>query len=216
MAGRTIIVGGGGFARELYHWASDCASAGTIPPIGGYVDDAGDVLFNRAAYAMPYLGTIDQVVIAPDDRFVLAIGSPRTKRILQARIAERGGRFATLVHPSCLITPTATVEEGALLCPGCIIGVDSTIERFATLNTGSGTGHDARVGAFAVLASRVAISGYAIVGEDASVGSGVVLLPNVKVGAGALVGPGCILYRSVPAGVTVFAPPAKQLRLKKG
>lgn len=216
MDGRTIIVGGGGFARELYFWLGDCAQAGSLPPLAGYLDDAGDVLANRAAYDMAYLGGIEAADIRPGDRFVLAIGSPATKRLIHERLATRGAVFPTVIHPTCTVTGTAAIGEGVVLCPGCIMGPDSIVERFATLNTGSGTGHDSSVGEFSVLASRVAISGSVRIEPDVSIGSGVVLLPNVKIGRGALIGPGCVVYRSVKPGTTIYLPPPKSMRLNKG
>jgi sugar O-acyltransferase (sialic acid O-acetyltransferase NeuD family) len=215
MTGRTIIVGGGGFARELYFWLRDCTDAGTLPPLTGYLDDAGDVLHNRGAYDMAFLGSVEDVSPREGDRFVLAIGSPSTKRRIVDKLAPRGAVFPTMIHPTCTVTGTATVGEGVVLCPGCILGPDSTLERFVTFNTGSGTGHDSSVGEFSVLASRVAISGYVRIESDVGIGSGVVLLPNVKVGRGAVIGPGCVVYRSVRSGTTLYTPPPKQLRLNK-
>ncbi|RYF23023.1 MAG: acetyltransferase [Oxalobacteraceae bacterium] len=215
MNGRTIIVGGGGFARELYFWLRDCADAGTVPPLVGYLDDAGDVLHNRAAYDMAFLGSVEDVVPREGDRFVLAIGSPATKRRIVDKLASRGAVFPRMIHPTCTVTGTAVVGEGVVLCPGCILGPDSTLERFVTFNTGSGTGHDSSVGEFSVLASRVAISGYVRIEPDVGIGSGVVLLPNVKVGRGAVIGPGCVVYRSVRPGTTLYTPLPKQLRLNK-
>lgn len=216
MTKRLIIVGGGGFAREAYTWASDCAAAGRVPPVAGYLDDAGDVLAHAERYAMPYLGTIDGFDVGAGDRFLLALGSPHTKRIVRERLLVRGATFPTVIHPTCIITPTCTIEEGAFLCVGCIIAPDSTVGAFVTMNTGSGTGHDATVGAFSVLASRVAIGGEARIEEDVSIGSGVEVLPRIRIGRGATIGPGSVLYRSVPAGATMYAPAAKRLRTAAG
>jgi sugar O-acyltransferase (sialic acid O-acetyltransferase NeuD family) len=214
MNGRTIIVGGGGFAREVFTWVSDCVAAGQMPAIAGYLDDAGDVLAHRERYRLPYLGTIDGFDVRPGDQFAMALGSSRVKRIVQARLSVRGAHFPRIIHPTCIITPTCTIEEGAFLCVGCIIAPDSTVGAFVTMNTGSGTGHDATVGAFSVLASRVAIGGEARIGEDVAIGSGVVVLPRISIGNGATIGPGSVLYRSVPAGATMYAPAAKRLRMK--
>jgi sugar O-acyltransferase (sialic acid O-acetyltransferase NeuD family) len=216
MEGRTIIVGGGGFARELYNWVGECAQAGTLPPVGGYVDDAGDVLRNRDRYNMPFLGSIDDCEIREGDQFVIALGSPSGKRRVHARLSARGARFATLIHPNTSITNSCEIGEGAIICPGCIIGPESRLGRFVTLNSGSGTGHDAVIGEFSVLASAIVVAGMVEIAEDVSIGSAAVILPSVRVGAGAVVGPGSIVYRSVRAGSTVYAPPAKQLRGRKG
>ena len=213
--GRTIIIGGGGFARELFFWLRDCADAGRLPPLAGYLDDAGDVLHNRAAYDMAYLGPVADVAPRDGDRFVLAIGSPATKRRIVEALAPRSAVFPTVIHPTCTVTGTASIGEGVVLCPGCILGPDSSLERFVTFNTGSGTGHDSSVGEFSVLASRVAISGYVRIEADVGIGSGVVLLPNVKVGRGSVIGPNCVVYRSIKPGTTLYTPLPKHLRLNK-
>jgi sugar O-acyltransferase (sialic acid O-acetyltransferase NeuD family) len=216
MNGRTIIVGGGGFARELYNWVRESHAVGRVPALGGYVDDAGAVLANAHKYEMPFLGGLDDCEIRDADQFVLALGSPAIKRRVHARLAARGARFATLIHPNTSITTTCEIGEGAIVCPGCIVGPDSVIGRFVTLNSGSGTGHDVTIGEFAVLASSIVVAGNAQIGEDASIGSSAVILPGVKIGAGAIIGSGSVVYRSVRAGATLYAPPAKKLRLGKG
>jgi len=211
---RVVLVGGGGFARELYHWIADCTAAGRLPPLGGYVDDAGAVLRYPDRYDLPFLGGLDDCEIRPGDRFVLALGSPASKRAVHARLARRGARFGTVIHPSATVTSTSYVGEGSVVCLGCCVGPDSSLGRFVTLNSSSGTGHDTVVGDFSVLASAIVVAGNVQVGEDVSIGSSAVILPGLKVGAGAVIGSGSVVYRSVRPGVTIYAPPAKQLRLR--
>jgi len=40
-----------------------------------------------------------------------------------------------------------------------------------------------------------------------------VFVPKIKIGDGATIGAGSIVYRSVPAGATMYAAPAKRLKL---
>jgi sugar O-acyltransferase (sialic acid O-acetyltransferase NeuD family) len=209
--GRTIIVGGGGFGRELFFWASDCYAAGRLPPVSGYVDDAGDVLASFD-YDMPWLGSIQEFVPATGDCFVLAIGSPAGKRRIFETLQPRGGSFPRLIHPSATVVRTAKLGEGVIFCPGTLAGADTVIERFVTFNGSSGIGHDSVVGEFSTLSSNVDVTGNVVLGRDVSVGSNAVFLPKVKVGDGATVGAGSIVYRSIRPGATVYAPPAKLLK----
>jgi len=211
---RLILVGGGGFCRELFFWAEHCAAAGTLPPVGGYLDDGGDTLA-AFDYDMPWLGSIDDFVPRPGDQLVMAIGGPAAKRAVHGKLSVRGGRFPVMAHPAARVLRTARIAEGVIFCPGTSSGPDTIIERFVTINTESGLGHDARVGEFSTLSSRVDITGGVIVGSDVTIGSGAIFVPRVKIGNGATIGAGSIVYRSVPAGATLYAAPAKTLRMKR-
>lgn len=211
---RTIIVGGGGFCREMIGYVEDCTAAGSLPPLAGYLDDAGDVL-EKFDYDVRWLGRLDDYQAQSDDNLILALGTPAGKRAVLARLQGRGARFANMIHPSARIPRTSRIgDEGVTICIGAVIGPDTSIARFATINASSGTGHDVSIGEFATIGANVTITGNASIEEDAVVGTAVVILPKVKIGRGANVGAGSIVYRSVRAGTTVYAPPAKLLKLR--
>jgi sugar O-acyltransferase (sialic acid O-acetyltransferase NeuD family) len=209
--GRTILVGGGGFARELFFWAADCTAAGRLPAVAGYLDDGGDVL-GPMGYALPWLGGIDSYQPQPGDGLILALGSPAAKRAVHGRLSVRGAAFPVMIHPLTRVVATANLSEGVVFCPGSAAGPDTRLDRFVTINTDSGLGHDAQVGEYSTLSSRVDLTGGVKVGRDVMIGSGAVFVPRVKIGDGATVGAGSVVYRSVPAGGTVYAAPAKLLK----
>lgn len=212
-AERTILVGGGGFCRELFFWAEHCTAAGTLPPVAGYLDDSGDTLASFS-YPMPWLGRTEDFVPRATDGMILAIGSPAGKRAVHGKLSVRGGHFPIMVHPTSRVLRTADIAEGVLFCPGAASGPDTIIGRFVTINTESGLGHDARVGEFTTLSSRVDITGGVVVGSDVMIGSSATLVPKIKIGDGATIGAGSVVYRSVKAGATVYAAPAKTLKMK--
>lgn len=190
---RIILVGGGGFCRELFFWAADCAAAGTLPPVEGYLDDSGDTLA-PLGYPLPWLGSIEEFVPRAGDGLVLALGSPKAKRAVHGKHSVRGGKFPVLMHPKTRVVATAKVAEGVIFCPGSASGPDTTLERFVTINTDSGLGHDSRIGEFSTLSSRIDITGGVVVGMDVTIGSGAVFVPKVKIGDGATVGAGSVVY----------------------
>ena len=209
---RTILVGGGGFARELLVWAADCAQAGTLAPVGGYLDDGGETLA-ALGYDLPYLGSSHDYVPFEGDGFVLAIGSPAGKRAAHGRLSERGGTFPRLIHPTARIAPTARVDEGCVLLLMAVAGPESHLERFVCLNGGSGVGHDGRVGEFTTLSSHVDVTGGVVVGRDVMIGSKALLMPRVRIGDGATIGAGSIVYRTVKPGATTYSAPARTLKV---
>ena len=214
MTGRTILAGGGGFCRELYFWVQECHDAGRLPPIGGYLDDAGPTLASLDYPDMPWLGSVDACRPEAGDQFFIAVGAPATKRKIHGLLEARGARFGQLIHPTSRVLRTAALGEGVIFCPGAAAGPDTVIGRFVTFNAVCGAGHDATVGEFTTVSSNVDITGNVQVGADVMIGSGATFVPGVKIGRGATIGAGAVVYRSVPAGATVFAPAAKMMRAR--
>lgn len=211
MKSRTLLVGGGGFARELLWYGGDAVREGSLPPIGGYLDDNGETLAGLG-YDLPWLGSTHDYQPEPGDGFVLAIGSPAGKRAAYDRLALRGASFPRLIHPTARIAPTARLDEGVVMLLMAVAGPESHLERFVCLNGGSGVGHDGRVGEFTTLSSHIDVTGGAMIGRDVMVGSKALLMPGVRIGDGATIGAGSIIYRNVKPGTTTFAQPAKTLR----
>lgn len=207
---RLIIVGAGGFGREILCWAEDCVAAGTLPAIGGYIDDQVEAL---PGYDISRVGTIRDYAPQDGDLFVVALGEPAKKRKLVEMLAERGARFATLIHPTCTVVRTASIGEGVIMCPYSMAMPDCRIERFVSILNLSGIGHDSVAGEFTTLSSLVDVTGNVRVGKDVSIGSGARILPRVTIGDGATVGAGAVVVRSVKPGMTVYAAPAKVLSM---
>lgn len=209
-ARRLVVVGGGGFGREVIQFGRDLHRAGG-PPVGGYLDDGGDVLA-RLGYDVPWLGGIAEYQPKQGDELVVAIGDAAGKRKVVERLKTRGAEFPPLIHPTALITARTSIGEGAIFGPFTGSGVETVIGRFVSVNSYSGFGHDSRAGDFTTLSAHVDVMGGAALGADVFVGSKACILPGVKIGDGARVGAGAVVYRSVPAGRTVYAPPAKLLK----
>jgi sugar O-acyltransferase (sialic acid O-acetyltransferase NeuD family) len=208
---RLILVGAGGFGRELYFWAEDCHAAGTLPALAGFIDDVIQEL--PGSYDLPRLSSLQDYTPASGDLFIVALGEPAKKRKVVDLLQARGARFATLRHPTSTVVRTAFIGEGVIMCPYTMAMPDSRVERFATLINYSGIGHDSVCGDFTTLSSLVDVMGNVRIGQDVMVGSGARLLPRITVGNGATVGAGSTVVRSVKPGMTVFAAPAKVLSM---
>lgn len=210
---RIIIVGGGGFGRELVAHVGDCHRSGILPPLGGYLDDAGDVMAAFGHYGdVAWLGVLHDYQPQPGDLFTVAVGSPKTKRAVVAQLKERGARFATIIHPSAVTSPTASMGEGVIVGTHAGPGVDTRIGDFVTINSYSGIGHDAWIGDYTTISGHVDVTGGTRIGSDVFIGSNASVLPRVTVGDGASIGAGSMVYRSIKPGATVYAPPAKLLK----
>lgn len=205
---RVIIVGAGGFGREVFNWAKDHPDCGKVWEITGFLDDNPQALegFN---YEVPILGPVSDHQPAADELFLCAIGTPTIKRAVCQQLLDRGGVFLTLVHPSVIIGRNVQLGRGVILCPGVVLTCDIRVGDFAMINCLSSAGHDAWIGNWATISAHCDMTGRTELGEMAFMGSGSCILPGKKVGPRALVGVGSVVLGNVRADSKVFGNPAR-------
>ncbi|MBQ7198218.1 MAG: NeuD/PglB/VioB family sugar acetyltransferase [Selenomonadaceae bacterium] len=209
-----IIIGAGGFAREVYWHAQMASGFDSEWTIKGFLD--GDVKLSAEEYAklpgdVTLLGDVDSYEIHPDDVFTCAVGTPAVRKKLIEKMLARGGKFINIISEYAHIFPAAKIGQGV------IIGLDNGISDhaelgdFAIMNNVSYLGHDVKVGKFTCIMSHVDVGGAAQIGDEVFIGSHATLLPKAKVGNGAYVGTGSVVLKKVSAGAKVFGNPAVEI-----
>ncbi|MBR0261391.1 MAG: acetyltransferase [Selenomonadaceae bacterium] len=207
-----IIIGVGGFAREVYCHAKKSLGFGVDWQIKGFLD--GDVKLSATDYELlpdKVLGDVDTYEICADDVFTCAIGTPHARKILVEKILARGGEFINIISALAEIVPTAEIGRGVIISPFVGISDRAKLGDFVAVNAQTIIGHDARIGNFSCIMPHVAVSGKCKIGAEVFIGSGAVILPKAKIGDGATVGASCVVLKKVRAGSTVFGNPAIEI-----
>ena len=207
-----IIIGVGGFARELYWHAQDSFGYGTEWDLKGFLD--GDVKLDEEEYAkleLPVVGDINGYEIQRDDVFICAVGEPKVKEKLVRQMLDRKAEFINLIHRRTNIHGNAKMGIGNILVPDTAVYDHAAVGSFVTINGGTGLGHDSFVGDYTSLMSDVDITGYARVGKRVFIGSGGKVMPHSIIEDDAYVGVGSVVFKRVKAGRRVFGNPALPL-----
>jgi hypothetical protein len=89
---QLIILGAGGFGREMVAWARQSEQFGREWTLKGFLDDNEAALAGKATPA-PWLGRIQDHQPREEEVFVCAIGIPAIKRRISELLASRGARF---------------------------------------------------------------------------------------------------------------------------
>lgn len=207
---RVLIVGAGGFGREVYYWMLQHPDAGRAWQMGGFIDD-NPLALDGFDFPAIIVGTVKDYVPQPDDLLVCGIGRAKPKRPVCERLKAKGANFMTFVHPSALIGGKVELGEGVFICPGVILSCCIKIGDFVMLNLGTTVGHDAEIGAYSSLSAHCDVTGYCKVGESVFMGSRASLIPSSRVGDEATIGAGAVVIRPVKPGTTVVGNPAREL-----
>jgi len=206
-ATKVVILGAGGFARELADLIRDLNTGGQFELLGFI--DRNDEHVGKVLNDTTILGTIGIVAGASDIRAIPGSGDIVPRRNQIAEIESAGLDAVTLIHPSVIASPFVSYGIGTAVCAGNILTNNITIGDWVVLNLGCTIGHDVTIGSRTVLAPGVHVSGWCHIGEECYVGTGAVILPRVTIGDGAIVGAGAVVTKDVDSGTTVVGIPAK-------
>lgn len=203
-----IIVGAGGFGREMFGAAREAVGYGTAFDIKGFLDARAEALAGFAGYP-PIVGSPEDYVPQPGDVFITALGSIAARRACASRLEARGAKFVPIIHRTAFCGPNVKVGAGSFLAPFTALTADVTVGRHCCVFHGTSIGHDTVLGDYAHVYAQCAIGGAVTIGEGAVVYPGASIVPRRTIGARAVVGLGAAVVLNVPSGVTVVGNPAR-------
>jgi sugar O-acyltransferase (sialic acid O-acetyltransferase NeuD family) len=206
---KLVIVGAGGFGREVLAWARQSVQFERDWEIKGFIDDNAAALAGKNTPA-PWLGPIADHQPANDEVFVCALGTPAVKRRVGELLRSRGARFGQVVHRTVVLGDNVALGDGVILCPYTVVSANNRLGVCVAINFHSTVDHDTNVGDWSQVNCHCDLTGGVQIGREVFIGSSVSIIPNVTVGDGAYVGVGSVVLRDVPAGAKVFGVPARQ------
>jgi len=209
---RLLIVGAGGFGREMYSFAERHPDCGKAWSLAGFLDDS--ITEMPIGHPGPVVGTISGYTPHPNDVFVTGIGSPVGRRKSTDLLRQKGAKFIRFVHPTALVGRNVVLGEGVVLMAHVNLTCDIQVGDFTVFLSLSGAGHDAQIGSYCQVSSGCDLMGGVVLGDEVLLGSGARVLPRVKVANNAIIGAGSVVLSRVAAGETVFGSPARRLVLR--
>jgi sugar O-acyltransferase (sialic acid O-acetyltransferase NeuD family) len=210
---KVVVVGAGGFGREVL-WLLRCTATSQSPlEILGFVDD-DTALWGKDLCGGKVLGGLDffQSEAGSGARAVCALGNPRVKRDIVERLMQLGVSFHSSIHPACQFSEFVKIGTAAIVAAGTILTTQVEIGDFVTVNLNCTVGHDARLGSYTTLAPGTHLSGDVKLGAGVDVGTGAVLLPGVTIGEWTTIGAGAVVTKDIPSYAVAVGVPARVIR----
>lgn len=215
-----LIIGAGGFGREIYSWLVQHKDHGIRWMVKGFLDDVkanGNISPKDPLndYPVKVLGSIDDYSFEKNDFCVVAIGDPRSRESVVAKLDKKNANYFSFVHQTVIKGENTIIGKGCIICPNVTISCDAEIGDFVVLNIASTVGHDVKIKEFATLSGHADITGYCKVGRGVFMGTHAALTPKTEVEDYAVIGAGTVGIRRVKANTTILGVPGKKFEIKK-
>jgi UDP-perosamine 4-acetyltransferase len=201
----VVVYGAGAGAVTV----KECLDLGSEYEVVCFIDDDpnhAESLSGRPVYGSDRLGEIvDEGVIHV--AVAIAAGAVRM-RILNA-VEAIGARIVTVIHPTALVAPSASIGEGSFIKAGAIVETNTSVGRMCIIDNGAILPHDNELGDAchvapgASLGSGIKVGGMSIIGIGASVATG------VTIGEAVIVTPGSVVTEDLADFAIADGNPAK-------
>lgn len=140
---------------------------------------------------------------------VVAIGLTIARLSWLDRLHQLGYQLPPVLHPSAVISPSASVGAGSVIFSQSVLQAECRIGRGVILNTACSIDHDVRLADGVHIAPGAHLAGNVSVGYRSWIGIGAAVIQKVRIGDDVTVGAGAAVIRDLPDGVTAVGVPAR-------
>lgn len=191
----VVIIGAGGHGKVVADIVAACGDN-----LIGFLDDSSD--------DERVIGGIGSFGMYQDARFIVAIGNSEARKEIVSRLD--GVSWYTAIHPSAVVSPSAKIGEGSVVCPNAVINAGAVIGKHCIINTASVVEHDNTIGDWCHISVGAKLGGTVKIGDCTWVGIGATVINNISVCAGTLIGAGAVVVKDITEPGTYIGIPARK------
>ena len=199
---RIAVIGAGGHGKVVL---DAVLSAGSYV-VAGIVDDDIELVGARL-FDVPIYGSMEDLNNVKG--YVIAIGDNRIRQRKYNLYLRAGYTPVTIVHPSAVISPSASIGKGTVVLANVVINPEARIGDDVVLYTSCTIDHECNVSDHSYISPGCNICGRVRIEAGAMLGTGAVVLPGLSIGEWSTVGAGAVVIADVPDRVTVVGTPAR-------
>lgn len=205
-----VIIGAGGFGREVAWLIEDINDISKEWNILGFVDDNAEIQ-DTEMNGYKIVGNIEWLK-EQELNVICAIGDPLIKKVVVEKLKDSKNTYPVLIHPSVIYSKQVSFGEGSIICAANIITTNIEIGKHVIINLDCTIGHDVILGDYTTVLPSVNVSGFVETDECVSIGTGTAVIQGVKIGGNSVIGAGSVVVKDIPKNCTAVGAPAKPIK----
>jgi acetyltransferase EpsM len=199
-----LILGSHIFAEEV----ADLVDQAGEHELAGFVENRDRERCGAGLLGLPVHWIEDVGALAGTHEAVCAIGTTKRRAFVE-QVQALGFEFATVRHPSAVVSPLAQIGPGCVVGAAVVVATRARVGAHVILNRGVLVGHHTTIGRYVTVSPGANVAGCVTIADGAYVGMGATVLDRIRIGEDAVVGAGSVVTRDVAAATQVLGVPAR-------
>jgi sugar O-acyltransferase (sialic acid O-acetyltransferase NeuD family) len=209
-ARRIVIVGAGGFGREVLDIIEAQRAVCDVIEFVGFVDDGEVDLDRLVRRGAPFLGS-SEILQGMDVTYVIGVGAGFVREKIAQRLTGANCRQEALIHPQATVGGDVLFGKGCIVAAGARLTTNIRCGTHVDVHVNATVGHDCVLADFVSLYPAAVVSGDVQIHHGATIGTAATVLRGLSIGEGAMVGAGAVVVKDVAPGTVVVGVPAQPI-----
>ncbi|TXC92369.1 acetyltransferase [Metabacillus litoralis] len=203
---KIVLIGQGGHSKVI----KDIILSYKENKVIGYLDDKyKDYHYENDQFSGPISSAQNIISRIDNVKFIIGIGDNKIRKSIFEQLDLSSDYYATLIHKSAIVSPSATIESGTVIMARAVINANSLIGKQSIINTGAIVEHDNEISDFVHISPNATLTGSVTINEGAHIGAGASVIPLVSIGEWSVIGAGAAVIDDIPANCVATGVPAK-------
>jgi sugar O-acyltransferase (sialic acid O-acetyltransferase NeuD family) len=210
MKKKIVIVGCGGFGREVLQVIKQINLVTDVWDVIGFFDDSYSEYQSKLINGIPLLGNVQHLSKFSNElNVVIGVGNAVTLHTIFSNIDLNKFIFPNIIHPSVMFDYEVNkIGYGNIISRDCIVTCNVQIGNFNNFNVNAVVGHDVHIGNLNIIGPKVQISGMVHIGNGNQWGMCSGVIQNKKIGNNNYIGGFSYLIQNISNNNSYFGIPA--------
>lgn len=192
------LIGAGGHCKVVIDLIN---LLGTFKIVGIYDDNK-----NKKFCNYNILGKINN--LDPNIKnYIITIGNNKIREKIYKN--NKNLNWATLIHPTAIISKNVVIDKGTIVCAGSIIQTCVKIGKQCIINTGCSIDHECVIGSFTNISPRATICGQVNISKLCFIGANCTIIQCLTIGKNSIIGAGCVVIKNIICNSKVVGNPCR-------